>query len=64
MVPEPDEITWEWEGKRVDLGLDRRGQGPPILLLPALSSISTRRELRSPRGLAQSLRPGMRRPMP
>jgi pimeloyl-ACP methyl ester carboxylesterase len=42
----PEEITWEWTGEAVRLGLDRLGQGPPILLLPALSSISTRRELR------------------
>jgi hypothetical protein len=47
MTPEKhDEIVWEWAGETVRLGLDRRGQGPSVLLLPALSSISTRRELR------------------
>jgi pimeloyl-ACP methyl ester carboxylesterase len=46
MAAEPHEIAWEWAGETVRLGLDRRGQGPSVLLLPALSSISTRRELR------------------
>src|SRR5260370_26441961 len=46
MMPEQDTITWECAGKRVVVGLDRLGRGPSILLLPALSSISTRREMR------------------
>jgi pimeloyl-ACP methyl ester carboxylesterase len=40
------QIAWNWRGKAVNLGLDRNGQGPLVLLLPALSSISTRREMR------------------
>jgi pimeloyl-ACP methyl ester carboxylesterase len=45
MKPEPDCIIWNWEGKEVRLGYDRVGVGPSVLLLPALSSISTRREM-------------------
>jgi len=39
-------IEWNWEGKTIRLGMTRVGTGPLILLLPALSSISTRREMR------------------
>lgn len=39
------EIRWSWQGKTITLGLDEAGDGPPMLLLPALSSISTRREM-------------------
>ena len=39
------QLTWTWHGKSVDLALDSAGQGPSVLLLPALSSISTRREM-------------------
>jgi pimeloyl-ACP methyl ester carboxylesterase len=39
------QIHWSWHGQTVTLGLDEAGEGPPILLLPALSSISTRREM-------------------
>jgi pimeloyl-ACP methyl ester carboxylesterase len=39
------QLTWTWHGKSVDLALDSAGQGPIVLLLPALSSISTRREM-------------------
>lgn len=46
MTPEPDHIVWNWDGKAVRVGLDRLGEGPTVLLLPALSSISTRREMR------------------
>ena len=41
-----EQIKWGWEGKCLTLGVDRCGQGPSVLLLPALSSISTRREMR------------------
>lgn len=41
-----EEITWRCDGHDISIGLDRMGQGPTILLLPALSSISTRREMR------------------
>jgi pimeloyl-ACP methyl ester carboxylesterase len=40
-----EEITWSCDGRTLSLGLDRVGTGPIILLLPALSSISTRREM-------------------
>jgi hypothetical protein len=40
------EIVWTWGGNTIRVGLDRSGAGPGILLLPALSSISTRREMR------------------
>jgi pimeloyl-ACP methyl ester carboxylesterase len=38
-------ISWSWHGTEVDLGVSREGAGPRALLLPALSSISTRREM-------------------
>lgn len=37
---------WVADGKPVQIGLSRYGSGPEMLLLPALSSISTRDELR------------------
>jgi pimeloyl-ACP methyl ester carboxylesterase len=36
-----DMITWSWEGSPIRVGLKRLGSGPTLLLLPALSSIST-----------------------
>jgi len=39
------EITWSWQGHDIAVGLDEVGNGPPVLLLPALSSISTRAEM-------------------
>jgi len=44
MQAEP--IAWTWRGEKIRVGVDWRGDGPPVLLLPALSSISTRREMR------------------
>jgi pimeloyl-ACP methyl ester carboxylesterase len=42
-----DERTqWSWAGKPITLGMTAYGRGPTVLLLPALSSISTRREMR------------------
>ena len=41
-----DYIVWNWESQVVRVGVDRLGAGPTLLLLPALSSISTRREMR------------------
>src|ERR1700722_11922524 len=38
-------LTWTWRGNTINLGFDTSGQGPTVLLLPALSSISTRREM-------------------
>jgi pimeloyl-ACP methyl ester carboxylesterase len=40
-------LEWTWRGKAIRLGADARGDGPKVLLLPALSSISTRREMRA-----------------
>lgn len=40
------QLSWTWHGKVIDLGIDTRGEGPTVLLLPALSSISTRHEMR------------------
>jgi pimeloyl-ACP methyl ester carboxylesterase len=39
-------ICWQWDGTTVTLGMEEAGDGPPLLLLPALSSISTRAEMR------------------
>jgi pimeloyl-ACP methyl ester carboxylesterase len=43
---EAAQLTWTWSGKTIALGLDWHGRGPTVLLLPALSSISTRYEMR------------------
>jgi pimeloyl-ACP methyl ester carboxylesterase len=40
-----EEITWNCDGRNLAIGVDRAGTGPTVLLLPALSSISTRREM-------------------
>lgn len=40
------QINWSWLGKSLVVGIDIRGEGPVILMLPALSSISTRTEMR------------------
>src|SRR5215475_14887828 len=39
-------LEWNWRGKTIRLGADASGSGPNVLLLPALSSISSRREMR------------------
>jgi len=41
-----EQLTWHYDGTTIELGADWSGQGPLVLLLPALSSISTRREMR------------------
>ncbi|MBI1421873.1 MAG: alpha/beta fold hydrolase [Gammaproteobacteria bacterium] len=41
------EILWHIDGHDIPIGLERLGQGPTLLLLPALSSISTRREMQA-----------------
>jgi pimeloyl-ACP methyl ester carboxylesterase len=40
------QVLWCWQGQDITLGVDEAGDGPPVLLLPALSSISTRHEMR------------------
>ncbi|HUI96115.1 MAG TPA: alpha/beta hydrolase [Xanthobacteraceae bacterium] len=39
-------ISWTWRDKSIELGCETRGRGPAVLMLPALSSISTRAEMR------------------
>ncbi len=47
MISWTESVTeWVADGKPVQVGLSRYGSGPEMLLLPALSSISTRDELR------------------
>lgn len=41
-----DRIEWEADGKPIRISLTRFGSGPSILMLPAISSISTREEIR------------------
>src|SRR5262245_16245765 len=41
-----EQVAWSWRGETVRVGIDWLGSGPSVLLLPALSSISTRREMR------------------
>jgi pimeloyl-ACP methyl ester carboxylesterase len=38
-------VRWSWRDRDIVLGLDEAGNGPLLLLLPALSSISTRAEM-------------------
>jgi len=40
------QVRWTWQRQDLSLGVDESGSGPSVLLLPALSSISTRREMR------------------
>jgi pimeloyl-ACP methyl ester carboxylesterase len=40
------EFRWSWRNQEIVLGLEEVGSGPLVLLLPALSSISTRGEMR------------------
>ena len=39
-------ITWSYQDQQIELGLSQLGEGPLLVLLPALSSISTRHEMR------------------
>jgi pimeloyl-ACP methyl ester carboxylesterase len=43
---------WQWDGQRIQLAYEVLGQGEPVLLLPALSSVSSRGEMA---GLAREL---------
>jgi len=43
---ETHQLEWTWRDKKITVGCDSSGTGPTVLLLPALSSISTRREMR------------------
>ncbi len=44
-VKTSNETTWPCDGQRLRIAMDRSGDGPTIVMLPALSSISTRREM-------------------
>jgi pimeloyl-ACP methyl ester carboxylesterase len=39
-------LEWNWRGEAIRLGTTAAGAGPKVLMLPALSSISTRHEMR------------------
>ncbi|MBI5128022.1 MAG: alpha/beta hydrolase [Rhodopseudomonas palustris] len=41
-----EQIAWAWDDKPVNVAQTWHGDGPTVLMLPALSSISTRREMR------------------
>lgn len=44
--------VWNWKGQPVTVAYETRGEGTPVLLLPAFSTVSTRGEMR---GIAQRL---------
>src|SRR5579883_390111 len=44
-MAELKEMSWSWKGQEVVIGVDDAGGGRLLLLLPALSSISTRAEM-------------------
>lgn len=44
-APHDENVDWSWEGVEFSCPLTRQGTGPRALLLPALSSISTRGEM-------------------
>lgn len=46
MQAHQDRIDWTWQDRTISVGVTRMGSGPPVLMLPALSSISTRGEMR------------------
>jgi pimeloyl-ACP methyl ester carboxylesterase len=50
-------ISWRWREATIEIGVSVRGQGPTVVMLPALSSISTRVELEP---LQQRLAPRFR----
>ena len=43
-APHDERFDWSWDGVKLSCPLTRQGTGPRALLLPALSSISTRGE--------------------
>ncbi|UDL95664.1 hypothetical protein LGH83_05475 [Lichenihabitans sp. PAMC28606] len=45
MPPLPNTFVWIDQAQRLELSIERRGQGPTLLMLPALSSISTLGEM-------------------
>lgn len=51
---EVKEFRWSWKGTSLNAAYEVLGEGQPVLLLPALSSVSSRMEMR---GLAEHLAP-------
>lgn len=43
--PTRDEFVWSYQERRVDVVYESRGEGAPLLLLPAFSTVSTRAEM-------------------
>jgi pimeloyl-ACP methyl ester carboxylesterase len=41
-----DRYWWNWQGKQYQIVYESLGQGSPVLLLPAFSTVSTRAEMR------------------
>jgi pimeloyl-ACP methyl ester carboxylesterase len=48
------ELGWTWSSHKIRLGMDQVGEGPSVLFLPALSSVSTRTEMKPLIGLLSS----------
>lgn len=48
------EYLWNWQNTQIKVIYESRGQGNPVLLLPAFSTVSTRQEMRP---LAEKLAP-------
>jgi pimeloyl-ACP methyl ester carboxylesterase len=46
MSTNPTELDWRWDGTAVRVGVTRLGSGPIVVLLPAVSSVSSRGEMR------------------
>lgn len=41
-----DRYNWHWQGKQYQVVYETSGQGNPILLLPAFSTVSSRGEMK------------------
>jgi pimeloyl-ACP methyl ester carboxylesterase len=45
LTPDTTQVyEWQWLNQTLSIGYDRRGEGSPILLLPAFSTVSSRKE--------------------
>lgn len=45
LTPDATQVyEWQWSNQILSIGYDRRGEGSPILLLPAFSTVSSRKE--------------------
>lgn len=53
----PNTFDWQYEDRSIPVAWEEQGKGAPLLLLPALSTISTRQEMA---GLAARLSPDFR----